>query len=146
MFIPNSTKNLHDRSHRILRESVRTNQCWPLRLVLWFTHMSLSDSHGWFVVLADNEEAVEVEDDHQEVLDGEEDEHLMDNAEVEHDGEAHDQEGPVLDEEALHDLPDVATVAGQDGVALGSGVLWIWGHHWVTHMHTHELPQHKARP
>ena len=45
-------------------------------------------------------EAVEVEDDHQEVLDGEEDEHLMDNAEVEHDGEAHDQEGPVLDEEA----------------------------------------------
>ena len=66
-------------------------------------------------VLAYNNQPVHVEYDHQEVLDGKENQHLVEDMVMYHDGEPDHQEGPVLDEQGLHDAPYVRAVFGQEG-------------------------------
>lgn len=74
----------------------------------------VTDEHG---------ESVDVEDDNQEVFDGEEDEHLVHHVEVDHDGEADHQERPVLDEQSLHSAPDISPEVREEGGGALRGVL-----------------------
>lgn len=70
------------------------------------------------MVTDDDKQSVKIQYDHQEVLYGKEDEHLVYNVEVDYDSESDDQEGSVLDEEALHDAPDVPLQTGEQGATL----------------------------
>lgn len=74
----------------------------------------VTDEHG---------ESVDVEDDNQEVFDGEEDEHLVHHVEVDHDGEADHQERPVLDKQSLHSAPDISPEVREEGGGGLRGVL-----------------------
>lgn len=71
-------------------------------------------------VLAYYSQPVQVQYDHQEVLDGEEAQHLVEDFKVGHDSQSDHQERPVLDEQGLHHAPYVRTAPSQEGRLLDS--------------------------
>lgn len=76
-------------------------------------------------------QSVDIQDDHQEVLNGEEDEHLVNDVEVAHHREPDHQERPILDEQGFHRAPDVRPEVGEPGgssfrVVLGRQVHYCW--------------------
>lgn len=58
------------------------------------------------LVTGEDGEPVNVQDDDEEVFNGEEDQHLMYHIKVYHDNQANYQEGSVLDEQSFHGAPD----------------------------------------
>ena len=75
---------------------------------------------GGSEVLPYYSQPVQAQYDHQEVLDGEENQHLVDDFEDGHDGEPDQQKRPVLDEQGVHDAPHVRAVSSQEGGLLGA--------------------------
>lgn len=70
---------------------------------------------GMSKVLAYNSQPVQVQYDHQEVLDGKETQHLVEDSGVGHDDEPDHQKRPVLNEQGLGDVPHVGAVFSQEG-------------------------------
>lgn len=98
----------------------------------WDSTAPASSSAGGSEVLAYNNQPVQVQYDHQEVLDGEENQHLVEDLEVDHDDEPDNQERPVLDKQGLHDAPNVRAVFSQEGHLLDpllTITLWLGVHH-----------------
>lgn len=52
-------------------------------------------------------QSVDVQDDNQEIFYGEEDQHLVYDVKVDHNGESDHEERSILDEQGLHSAPDV---------------------------------------
>lgn len=65
-------------------------------------------------VLAYNNQSVQVQYDHEEVLNGKETQHLVEDVKVGHDSESDHQKRPVLDKQGLHDAPNVRAVLSQE--------------------------------
>lgn len=70
------------------------------------------------MVADDDKETVQVQYDHQKILDAEEDEHLVNHIEVNYNSESDHQEGTVLDEKAPHNAPDVHFQTREQGATL----------------------------
>lgn len=78
-------------------------------------------------VQAYNNQSVQVQRDHQRVLDGEEQYHLVEDVEVDHEEEPDHQERHVLDEQGHQDAQDVRAVLSQEGHLAGRLlVISVW--------------------
>lgn len=85
-------------------------------------------------VLAYHSQPVQVQYDHQEVLDGEEHQHLVEDVKVGHDSEPDHQERAVVDKQGLHDAPHVRTVLLKEGHLLDPWLILtvrLGVHHFV---------------
>ena len=67
----------------------------------------------WPVVLADDHQPVHVQGEHQQVLNGKEDQHLVEDSEMDEDNKPDHQERPVVDEQGLNNSPQVCAVLGK---------------------------------
>lgn len=61
---------------------------------------------------------VDIQWHHQQVLDGKEDQHLVDDAKMDHDCQANNKEWAILNEEGFHHSPKVRPVFGEESVTL----------------------------
>ena len=108
---------------------------WLIRPCLWpplpfLPHSEDSTPASWpLKVIADDTQSVQVQYDHQEVLDGEENQHLVENIKADHDDEPDDQKGPVLEEQALSYGPDVRASSVQDTHVLALSLRLRFGVH-----------------
>ena len=69
--------------------------------------------HSGALVTDKHRKPVDVQNDNQEVFNGEEDQHLVDHIEVDHDSETDQQERPVLDKQSFHSAPDLSPDVGE---------------------------------
>ena len=74
-------------------------------------------------VQADDYQSVEVQNNHQNVLDSEEHQHLVKNVEVDNYNQADNKERSILDEKALHNVPYVRTMSRQPFTAASLHIL-----------------------
>lgn len=87
----------------------------------------LVESRG--LVTGEDGEAVDVQDDDEEVFNDEKDQHLVYHIKFHHDNEANYQEGSVLDEQSFHDAPDVCPEVQEARGGSIRGVLGSLTHH-----------------
>lgn len=97
---------------------------------LWNSEVSAAAA-GSSVVLTENHQPVQAEYDHQEVLDGEESQHLVKDFAIDHGDDSHHQERTVLDEQGFCGVPHVSAVFGEEAAPLLILTLWLVAHHCV---------------
>lgn len=109
----------------------------PTLLIIWLISWDGTAPPGATAgrseVLAYNSQPVQVQYDHQEVLDGEENKHLVEDIEVGHNGEPDHQERPILDKQGFNSTPHVRAVFSEEGDLLDtllSLTIWIVVHHY----------------